>query len=164
MTVMLIKNYLGIACLSLLPGFWNHASAQQVIIQNWDGTEVANPINAVRNLTLPASQVQLAFYDGSQQSFPLNEVRKIYFADASTTVNAVTTQSSIVCYPNPVQDAMNISNLPDQESQISIYRMDGSLVQTKMVYGIQTQLDLSQLSGGLYLLKVKDQAIKIVKL
>ncbi|HQU52403.1 MAG TPA: T9SS type A sorting domain-containing protein [Saprospiraceae bacterium] len=164
---MQLKNYMSITCYGFLAFFtstWNHLDAQQVIIQNWDGTELNYPIGTVRNLTLPESEVQLAFYDGSRQSVPLNDVRKIYFEDASTRVGVVETHTSIVCYPNPVLDAVNISNLPDHETQISIYRMDGSLVQTRTVNGINTQLDLTLLTSGLYLLKVQDQAFKIVKL
>jgi hypothetical protein len=47
---------------------------------------------------------------------------------------------------------------------VSIYRMNGVLVLSTQVSSISKSLNVSYLSGGLYLLKVNDQTFKFIKL
>ena len=68
----------------------------------------------------------------------------------------------VTIYPNPVQDLMNI-NITGVvgASEIHVYDVDGREVMTQKTGGVKTQLNLSKLSSGLYLVKVTNAGVVI---
>ena len=62
-------------------------------------------------------------------------------------------------YPNPVNDKLFIQGL-SEVSEISIYDVLGKLVLSKMA---SSEIDVSNLKKGIYLIKVKDQQKEIIK-
>lgn len=69
-------------------------------------------------------------------------------------------------YPNPVKDVLNLS-YTKEISKVSVHNLLGQEVLSKSVNAIQSQVDLSRLSTGTYLVKVTvdglENTIKIVK-
>ena len=65
----------------------------------------------------------------------------------------------ISVYPNPVVNMVTVSGI---NGNGMIYDMRGSVVSTFTVNG-ETRLDLSRLSNGVYMLRVADSIVKIVK-
>ena len=66
---------------------------------------------------------------------------------------------NISVYPNPVANVVTVSGI---NGNGMIYDMRGSVVSTFTVNG-ETRLDLSRLSNGIYMLRVADSVVKIVK-
>lgn len=61
-----------------------------------------------------------------------------------------------VCYPNPAGNTLNISFAQDLESQsVEIHSLDGRLVETFPETSENTTLDISNLTAGVYIMKVK---------
>ena len=65
-----------------------------------------------------------------------------------------------VCYPNPAGNTLNISFAQDAECQsVEIHSLDGRLIETfpetSLQTGNQTTLDISNLTAGVYIMKVK---------
>ena len=114
----------------------------------------------------------------------------IYFAQVygnNTTVNSATTcytlkvqkgtatksnwtaNNQIEVFPNPVQSILNIDFTGFEGiSEIQLYDINGNQVMNKKTSQMKTQLDVSKLSGGIYLIKaLKGQTVvsrtKIVK-
>lgn len=69
----------------------------------------------------------------------------------------------LVVYPNPVQDILkvgiNVQNL--QIEQINIYDMGGRLVLSKEIRSPSTQIDVSSLISGIYIIEVIDMNGKV---
>ncbi|MGH2666681.1 choice-of-anchor J domain-containing protein [Flavobacterium sp.] len=69
-------------------------------------------------------------------------------------------------YPNPVKDVLNLS-YTKEISNVSVHNLVGQTIMTKTLNATHSQLDLSTLSSGTYLVKVTVdnlvQTIKIVK-
>jgi hypothetical protein len=69
-------------------------------------------------------------------------------------------------YPNPVQHVLNISNSSTIED-IEIISVSGKSILSKKINNTQSEIDLSNIASGFYLLKVKSEGktktIKIVK-
>lgn len=69
-------------------------------------------------------------------------------------------------YPNPVKDVLNLS-YTKEISKISVHNLLGQEVLSKSVNAMQSQVDLSRLSTGTYLVKVTvdglENTIKIIK-
>ncbi|MBO4581059.1 MAG: S8 family peptidase [Bacteroidales bacterium] len=67
-------------------------------------------------------------------------------------------------YPNPCRQAFVITNNSDRPLHITIYNMEGQTLHTLIVDGNAEQIDTSNWSKGIYLLKSEDgNTIKIVK-
>ena len=63
---------------------------------------------------------------------------------------------------NPTANTITISGL-NGDSQAVVYDMRGSVVATFTVNGAEARLDLSHLSNGVYMLRVADSVVKLVK-
>lgn len=78
------------------------------------------------------------------------------------SVNQNTIQNSLV-FPNPVNDILNI-NCSKEISKISIYNILGQEVLVKNSISNQSQIDMSTLLSGTYMVKITtDEEVKIVK-
>ena len=64
-------------------------------------------------------------------------------------------------YPNPAVNMITVSGI-EGDGQAYLYDMRGSLVATYRVNG-ETRIDLSRLNSGVYMLRVADSVVKIVK-
>ncbi|MCP2026637.1 hypothetical protein L1276_001781 [Flavobacterium sp. HSC-32F16] len=69
-------------------------------------------------------------------------------------------------YPNPVQHVLNISNSSNIDD-VEVISVSGKSILTKQINNTHSEIDLSNVSSGLYFLKVKSEGqtktIKIVK-
>ena len=78
-------------------------------------------------------------------------------------------KQNLSVYPNPVQSTLNIDFTGFEGiSEIRLYDINGNQVMNKKTSQMKTQLDVSKLSGGIYLIKaLKGQTVvsrtKIVK-
>ena len=71
--------------------------------------------------------------------------------------------SSFKAYPNPVKDILNLS-YTENMSQVSIFNLLGQQVVDKKLNASETQLDMSNLPQGTYLVKVTvDNQVKTLK-
>lgn len=81
---------------------------------------------------------------------------------ANTTFN----NAGFKFYPNPVKDVLNIS-YTQNISKVAVYNILGQEVTTKAINGNQSQIDMSALSKGTYLVKVTadggTKTIKVIK-
>lgn len=75
--------------------------------------------------------------------------------------------SNIKVYPNPSSGIFTLASDPEELEEISIYGLDGKIVKNiKYNKGInpnKVMIDISELNVGLYLLKVKNHVVHIVK-
>jgi Secretion system C-terminal sorting domain len=77
-------------------------------------------------------------------------------------INAHETElNSIVLYPNPVSDLLNI-NTREGHSELKIFDTLGQLLLTKNI-NTQSSMDASQLKAGIYLLSIESKNGKVVK-
>jgi hypothetical protein len=71
--------------------------------------------------------------------------------------------SNIDFYPNPVKDILNIRL--NENAVLSVYDLNGVLQIQKQISGNTLQLDMSEFSSGIYIIKINnDQLSKIVKI
>jgi hypothetical protein len=89
---------------------------------------------------------------------PLANVRKIVFSNESiNTALEKVEQGTIVVYPNPSQDILYIQGI--EEQTLRIFNMQGNMLQTT----VGTQVSVSDLPVGTYLLQIGTQVIRFIK-
>lgn len=88
-----------------------------------------------------------------------------YYISANLSSSAFEKESSIMLYPNPADDVINISG--QEITQVIVMNFLGQQLINKFIYTNPTMVDISSLSGGTYLVKVisgnQSTVIKVVK-
>ena len=86
-----------------------------------------------------------------------------FIFDPESGVEATVADSKLVVYPNPANDVVNVKNGAAIES-IALYSMSGAQVNAQpVVEGNNATLNVSGLASGVYMLKVNDQAVRLIK-
>jgi len=70
---------------------------------------------------------------------------------------------SINVFPNPVVDLLTVELSINEEVNVSIFNMAGVLVKEEMMNGNRLQVDCSELSAGIYLVKIIGQQTQAVQ-
>jgi Secretion system C-terminal sorting domain len=91
-------------------------------------------------------------------------VDKLSFSNLPlTTRNIIDANNAITIFPNPAANQFNISATNAFLSEINILNTMGAIVKTIKTYSNSHEVDISNLSAGIYFVKVNGQVIKLVK-
>jgi len=92
----------------------------------------------------------------------------LFFDKQSSTLSTTDFDlSSIFVYPNPVSDNLIISSPQKMVDQVNVYNYLGQLVLKSEPNALETQIDMSVLNKGIYLIKISAEGIlethKVIK-
>lgn len=75
------------------------------------------------------------------------------------------TENGIRVYPNPAQEKITIelNEKPNTGEEIFIYNSSGQMVKTQMVSQQKTELNISELPSGIYLVRMKNASVKFIR-
>jgi len=141
--------------------------AQSLVVKTTDGTEKKTELSDLLKFTFSEGKLVFYYTDNTSDSFGLESLSGLYFGEVSTGTETTLDDSesaAISVYPNPVRDVIYIKNVPQDVSTVKIYRADGGLVCVKQLGSSGSQVNVSNLSFGLYILKTNNQSCKFVKL
>ena len=86
-----------------------------------------------------------------------------FIFDPGSGVETTVADSKLVVFPNPANDVVNVKNGAAIES-IALYSMSGAQVNAQpVVEGSNATLNVSGLASGVYMLKVNDKAVRLIK-
>ena len=128
-------------------------SAQSMAIRMQDGSEETIGLSTLGKITFSNSNLLVNQATGTTESFSLSNIRKIYFKSlpTGTDENQLTgNTNSLFFYPNPVNNIIYLTNIPENISIVKIYRMDGTLILQKQISSNNISLDVSMLGKGFY--------------
>ena len=131
--------------------------ATNLVIERYAGAEMVQDIALIGKWVFMDTNLQLLDKEGNVLATePLANVRKIVFSNEFTALDNVE-KGSIVVYPNPTQDVLYIQCI---EAQIlRIFNMKGNMLQTTE----GTQVSVSHLPTGTYLLQIGTQVVRFIK-
>jgi hypothetical protein len=148
---------------SLMLAAFTELNAQYIHFETIYGTVNTELLSSVQNLTFPENTVEIKFFESPNLSYNLLSLKKIYF-NLETGVNAdLARGSEIEIYPNPVTKTLVVRNLSGKDTEVEIYSVYGEKMATKKGCAEDPQLDVGNLTSGLYLVKVNGQTLKFVK-
>ncbi len=75
-------------------------------------------------------------------------------ANDSSSVALVNELNTLLIYPNPTQDIINIALTQAINATLLLYNIDGQIMISKTINGTKISIDISALSNGLYYLKI----------
>ena len=133
--------------------------ATSLVLLQTDGSQQLQDIAKIGKWVFTEENLQLIDKDGNVLAIePIAEVKKIIFSisNSETTTENVAIKS-IVVYPNPTQDILHIAGITPQT--LRVFDLQGRL----LIIGNSTQVNVSNLNTGTYLLQVGTQVIRFIK-
>lgn len=127
-------------------------------VSSW--TELAVPMT-YNTSDIPDSATIL-FVTGAyiQHSESILYVDNLSFSDFVTSVPEEFSENTIFnLYPNPASDiiSLNIGNSNNDDLNLNIYNVIGTLVKSEMLKQNQRQLNISDLCNGIYMVEIKSK-------
>ena len=133
--------------------------ATSLVLLQTDGSQQLQDIAKIGKWVFTEENLQLIDKDGNVLATePIAEVKKITFSisNSETTTENVAI-NSIVVYPNPTQDILHITGITPQT--LRVFDLQGRL----LIIDNSTQVNVSHLNTGTYLLQVGTQVIRFIK-
>jgi hypothetical protein len=110
-----------------------------VTVNNAAGVEITKATKAGE-----ATVIKVTAQDGTIQNYTLNMITGV---DNSTAAN-------LNIYPNPVSNTLTIDNLQNANT-IELFSIDGKIVQSISVNSASAQIDVENLTNGIYMLQIE---------
>jgi len=119
--------------------------------------------------TYALSEVQRIVFDTGNNTMTLNlkagstetNIKSVIFKGA-TGIITPELETSLFVFPNPVQEMLTVSGLA-AGAKINLIDINGRLLKTVISQENATDIDVSSLQQGFYLLRVGKQVIKFIK-
>ena len=133
--------------------------ATSLVLLQTDGVQQVQDIAKIGKWIFVEDYLQLIDKDGNVLAIePIAEVKKITFSIyTSETVTENVAINSIIIYPNPTQDILHITGVTPQT--LRVFDLQGRL----LIIDNSTQVNVSHLNTGTYLLQVGTQVIRFIK-
>ena len=132
--------------------------AVNLSIQKTDNTQRLQDITKIGKLIFVENDLQLLDKAGKLlASEPITSIRKIIFVESQAAALESVDTEMLLVYPNPTQAALFIKGIDAQV--IRVYDLNGRLLLSE--YG--TQVNVSELSLGTYLLQIGTQVVRFIK-
>ena len=157
------KIILGIVCLSSL-GLKDASAGVMQIHFTEDKPMIETDLSAIDKITFTDTSFSILSTDNATTDYGYGEVDKITFSDFNS-IQKIGNKDNIrlLISPNPVDDIIRIVGYNNSEAaQLAIYSLDGE--EMMRVDNWQGEsIDASQLSAGIYILRINTHTIKFIK-
>ena len=152
-----MKQKIVLLAIAILCGM--NVLATNLVIERYAGAEMVQDIAVIGKWVFVDTNLQLLDKEGNiLATEPLDNVRKIVFSNESITTALENVENgTIIVYPNPTQDVLYIQGIEAQT--LRVFNMQGSMLQTT----VGTQVSVSDLPVGTYLLQIGTQVIRFIK-
>lgn len=133
-------------------------------IMKWDNSDKSIDVNNLRKITFGGGNVILNYQTGDVESVLTSSIRKMVFTSVTGINDLLVDTKSMVVYPNPGIEYITLKNLPTVDLTVTIYNLCGNQLINLLHYSNTDQINISDLTNGVYIIKVNNQALKFVKL
>ena len=135
-----------------------HLMATQLIVTPYTGNEMQEDISLIGKWVFVGEELQLLDKSGNVlASEPVANIRKITFTTGIHDAVEDVKTNQLLVYPNPTQDILLISGIESQ--QLRVYDVQGKLVHQEQ----GTEVHVSHLSNGVYILQIGTQVMRFIK-
>ena len=141
----------------LMAGQFLAAQNTNVVTVSADGTEVIYALPDVQNIVFENSTMTVNLKSGDSAT----KITCIRF-DQPQGIKTLQSESSVFVFPNPVQTNLTVAGVA-KDVKINLLNLNGTLLQSIPAQDNSTNINVSSLPAGLYLLQIGDQVIKFIK-
>jgi hypothetical protein len=133
--------------------------ALNLVVEHRSGADLLQDIAIIGKLVYVGDELQLLDNEGDiLATEPLDKIKKItFFVHGPVTNIENMDTNSILIYPNPTRDVLMIEGVDSQT--LRVYDLQGRLIKKEN----STQVDVSNLAEGTYLLQIGTQVVRFIK-
>ncbi len=135
--------------------FSNEVSTMVAVSADGDKTNynLADVKRIEVNATETSASMIVLLQDGTKEG----TYQKLLFADKVTSIEELG-EISLFVFPNPVSNTLNIQGV-DEAASLSVFNLSGLCV----LQDKGTEIDVTSLSQGTYILRINNQYVKFIK-
>ncbi len=137
-----------------------------IVFDSWVGVDIPMSTFVAKGFD-PSNFFQFKIGAESDLNTQLGYFDNLYFYDSTIASNDDLRASTFSIFPNPSNGNWNVNSTDTTIDTIQLYDLTGKLVISKSVNAVNTQLDGSQLSAGLYIARISSatgvETIKLIK-
>lgn len=135
-----------------------------VLVTYYDGTTQGFNVENSGKLYFTSDNLNVKINSATTTptTIPVTIIRKITFSTTLSTTTFGENKNNLVLYPNPSSDVFRIKSDVVEDLKVEIYSLQGQLVQ-KGIYQSDEDINVTNLSSGLYLVQVNGLTIKFSK-
>jgi len=153
------KKFLFLGLALLMAGQLMMAQTFQMVTLSANGTETTYAVSDVQKVVFASNTMTVKMKAGADAT----NITCIKFTESTATgVKNVKPESSISVFPNPVTDMLSVKGVK-KDAIIYLYNMNGALLQTVTSQENATNINVSSLQQGIYLLRINNMIIKFIK-
>lgn len=135
-----------------------HLMATQLIVTPYTGNEMQQDISLIGKWVFVGDELQLLDKSGNLLASELvTSIRKITFTAQIHDAVENVLPNQLLVYPNPTQDVLLVSGIEPQP--LRVYDVQGQLVHHEN----GTEVHISHLSNGVYILQIGTQVVRFIK-
>jgi hypothetical protein len=143
----------------LLLGISSSLAWATLTIEWLNGTKQTEAISRIGKIVFTGDKMSLTDVNGNLLAeSDIDDVRKIVFVKEATKEITPQNEEEISVYPNPTSNILYINGLNKHE-KVHLFDTNGKLVKSCQ----ETELDMNDLSNGIYLLQIRTQVVKVIK-
>lgn len=143
----------------LLLGISSSLAWATLTIEWLNGTKQTEAISKIGKIVFTGDKMSLTDVNGNLLAeSEIDDVRKIVFVKEATKEITPQNEEEISVYPNPTSNILYINGLNKHE-KVHLFDTNGKLVKSCQ----ETELDMNDLSNGIYLLQIRTQVVKVIK-
>jgi len=142
---------------SLIAGQFLAAQNTVIKIISADGTEMISSLTNVQNIVFEDNTMTVNMISGDSAT----EITCIRFGQTNG-IKMLQSESPVSVFPNPVQTNLKVTGV-NKDTKINLLNLNGTLLQSIPAQDNSTNIDVSSLPQGLYLLQIGEQIIKFIK-
>ncbi len=129
----------------------------QCVAVSADGYKTTYALLDIKRIEINATDSKASMTILNKDGVYSSEYQKILFAESATDIEELGI-SSIFVFPNPVSNTLYIQGV-DEDAALEVYNLTGkSLIKEK-----GTELDVTSLNQGTYILRINSQYVKFIK-
>jgi hypothetical protein len=139
-----------------------HAQVSMNILDR-SGENKSVGVASIGKITFTEDDLVMNYNNGTAESLNMLSIRKITFSGSPTGIaNVIETEHKISVSFNSANQ-LTVNNLPEGRHQVSIYSVSGSMIQNTTVDSYSPTVQVDNMQQGIYIIRVNNQALKIVK-
>ena len=121
------------------------------------GGESSYAVSSIEKITFEASDMVLHLTGGNTTKVPLAGLSKLFFTSSASGIATVSSNPSQISLRNGV---LRVSG--QKGSVVTVYDMSGKAVRTVTMQETETEINLSGVVKGIYIVKVGGEAKKVM--
>lgn len=131
-------------------------------IRTKNGLEESFATSEIRKITFSENEIRVVNFNNTITTLSFSDLNKMYFTGFTSEIAETTNNTKYYIYPNPTKDFVRLVIPESEVSTAFIYNLAGKLLIKKTVSIDDNEIDISNLSVGIYLLKFGNKTDKLI--